>query len=32
MVAPGGALTRMIAKNKSEPISIHEIVRICYVW
>ena len=22
----------VIVKNKSEPISIYEIVRICYVW
>ena len=22
----------LIVKNKSEPISIYEIVRICYVW
>ena len=22
----------IIVKNKSEPISIYEIVRICYVW
>ena len=25
-------LIRIIVKNKSEPISIDEIVRICYVW
>ena len=23
---------KSIVKNKSEPISIYEIVRICYVW
>ncbi len=33
MVILGIILIRIIiAKNKSEPISIDEIVRICYVW
>jgi len=37
MVALGGGILnikfeQLIVKNKSEPISIDEIVRICYVW
>ena len=31
--APRGALlAKQTAKNKSEPISTYEIVRICFVW
>ena len=28
----GALLAKQTVKNKSEPISIDEIVRICFVW